>query len=449
MIGARPGQPRTESRGFPAGKARKHVQLNHYHEKKALVWWSRNFVAGRDKDPLPPLEKPLEELDWPWLVEAAVAHKVEPIFGHNLSQVPEAWSKVPKPIRNQLVRLGAETYLQYQAKYDAIHKFLGEITKRGGRAVVLRGASLSAYYPEPHLRRFDDLDLLVAREEIPLIREILAEQGFSPDRKGAESGGEASSDVAYGGLSFCKTTQVPIMVEFQDPCHYSYGTLRLIDTSAWWENARPAILFGAESLVLTNEEYLLLLGCFVHIQHIQPGAPRRLSCLLDLYCLIQQGIDWSVFLANFLRLKQAQEQIQVWFEGAIKDYLPKKQAEGFHFFDCWEVPAHINFSLSAVNELFGEVVPAWILEATKPEEPKLRDVALVLNSLTDERLYLWQATPGARFLDYGSLTKQDVLEQRVEGILSYWRQLPPWTSWDDGHVPAYAELSRRAPSIKY
>jgi len=83
----------------------------------------------------------------------------------------------------EVVAMLRQTYLKTVTRsmilYDAFREIAGKFNERGVNAVALKGIYLAErLYPKIGMRQFSDIDLLVSREEVDTVLEIMEELGF-------------------------------------------------------------------------------------------------------------------------------------------------------------------------------------------------------------------------------------------------------------------------------
>jgi hypothetical protein len=81
-------------------------------------------------------------------------------------QAPGEWGQVPRQVTaTATVELWAATARWSLAERE-LSRLVGALEEAGVPAVVVKGPAVAAYYPEPALRTFGDLDLLVLMEQL-------------------------------------------------------------------------------------------------------------------------------------------------------------------------------------------------------------------------------------------------------------------------------------------
>jgi len=125
---------------------------------------------------------PVPGLDWPTMLDLARAHAVSPLLYWRLEKEgqstcpgdgmpPEVWDELESDFYTAAAReLMAERQLA---------EILGLLAEEGISVLVAKGAAVGAFYPDPALRPFGDLDLLVPQVQAKQAEEALHRLGYS------------------------------------------------------------------------------------------------------------------------------------------------------------------------------------------------------------------------------------------------------------------------------
>lgn len=174
---------------------------------------------------------------------------------------------------------------------DELHQVLEKLQAAGIEVIVLKGAALTeGLYPHLGLRAFADIDLLVHREKVSEVIDILGSLGYSsppPFRPGAED--------FLGEVACVKRGKLPVMIE----PHWILSTPHLhsgeVDITGIWERARKARIAGFDTLVLCPEDLLTHL-CLHPFKHCQSGWLTSACDITELIRHDDDGLDWQAFL---------------------------------------------------------------------------------------------------------------------------------------------------------
>jgi hypothetical protein len=136
-----------------------------------------NYILSLLKNELPILPN-LSLEQWGELVPLLKSHYISPIIYHRVSVLPHELQP-PSEVVNQL-RIA---FLNNRAQCLKIEKQIGEISdvfvKSGIRVLFLKGVAMAwSVYPDPVLRSFNDIDILVVPENVISARGILESLGY-------------------------------------------------------------------------------------------------------------------------------------------------------------------------------------------------------------------------------------------------------------------------------
>ncbi len=196
---------------------------------------------------------------------------------------------------------------------DELHRILKIFNDAGIRVIVLKGAALTeGLYPHLGLRPFGDIDLLIHREELSQVTEILCGLGYSCHSLQFRPGIEDFQ----GAVNYVKDGKPAISIE----PHWTFGPLYpyavRVDMAGIWARASKAKIAGIDTLVLSPEDLLLHL-CLHLFQHRQ-GNWLTSSCdIAQLVHHYQGRLGWEVFLNRVFDFKlclPVQYSLQTTFE---------------------------------------------------------------------------------------------------------------------------------------
>jgi hypothetical protein len=153
-------------------------------------------------------------------------------------------------------------------------------------ALPFKGPTLSAsLYDDPGLREFADIDVLVRRDAIPLVRTLMAANGYKLSMPaGARSA--ASYLRCRHELSFVAAdgSLVEIHQCFLAPCY-----ALLLENETLWRRLDRITLFGREMLSLHHADLLLVL-CAHGMKHC--WSQLRWICDIAMLIVKYRAADW-------------------------------------------------------------------------------------------------------------------------------------------------------------
>lgn len=187
-------------------------------------------------------------------------------------------------------------YLKNTLLVRELGTVLGALAARNVECIVLKGAAfLTNFYPDLGLRPVRDIDLLVRREQIPIVIEVLLGCWYRP------FGSTAGSD-SRGQVTYVKDGEPPIGIEPHWRLGSSFSYAGRITVEGVWQRAEKLDVAGADALALSPEDSLLHL-CLHLFQH---NTDSWLVPCCDMAALTRRqkvGIDWELFLSRAFEYK--------------------------------------------------------------------------------------------------------------------------------------------------
>ncbi len=196
-----------------------------------------------------------KETDWAYLLATAFRHGLLPLLYWQLhatcpERVPPAWMD---DLRGYFQRLAQRNLASAGALCEVLKKFeAGEIA-----AVPIKGPALAAsVYGNLALREFQDLDFLLAEEEVPKARQALASLGYRPPSP-RNAATNAAPPRAASPYRFARDTPRSVVKL------HSQTTLRHFpvppDLERFRQRLQPVSLGGQKVMTLCAEDLLLFL----------------------------------------------------------------------------------------------------------------------------------------------------------------------------------------------
>ncbi|MBM4329810.1 MAG: nucleotidyltransferase family protein [Deltaproteobacteria bacterium] len=225
--------------------------------------------------------------DWETIVKSSIRHDLAPLFYHRLKPlIPEI--HLPASIADKLREIYLRSVARNIRMYKQLSEFIMALWGAGIQVIPLKGAHLAKFvYGNVALRPMSDVDLLVRRENMPKVCEILVGKGYTH----------------AGHLNIHETCEVfQHLPPFEKPgglameLHWNLETptypLR-IDVEGLWERAQISSLDGIDVPTLSPEDQLLHLCLHVSLHH---GFANGLKALCDINEIIERyrgNMDWG------------------------------------------------------------------------------------------------------------------------------------------------------------
>jgi hypothetical protein len=226
-----------------------------------------------------------QAIGWDRLLRRAEEEGVLPLLYWNLRGFPEA---VPPDVLGRLKRAFLSSLARNSQLLKQLEPFLAEANASGLPLVLTKGPRLAlSVYPDPALRPFWDVDVVVPPRAWPEVVRVLARLGFE------EAGtSEAAPPSAAAGLDWRYSPYFrkgDLVLEF----HFNTFGLHFPDCSlragVWRPPTRPMRFGGAEALAFSHEAELSYL-CL----HAQQHSYERLIWLVDIAELAsRRELDWD------------------------------------------------------------------------------------------------------------------------------------------------------------
>jgi len=244
----------------------------------------------RNDDPAAGAPSPF---DWHWLLAAAARHTVVPaVYRHLARDGDHAAGDVPPDILDVLRARSDENALRNVMLTQRLVDLLDCLQRAAIPVIPLKGPVLAIMaYGDITLRQFYDLDLLIARANVPRARDVLREAGYRPLTPLEENSG---ADAAYRAADYHQalvSNQDGTMLEL----HWGLGRhdaaagARADDGWAW-RHAQNVALLGRKVPALSWEAQLVYL-CIHGSKH----AWTQLGWIRDVAAVTRaaRSLDWN------------------------------------------------------------------------------------------------------------------------------------------------------------
>ena len=226
------------------------------------------------------------KIDWAYLVRTAFVQAVAPLlYWHLNATCPEA---VPRRVLEGF----GENFL-WNVKHNLfltgeLHKILKQLQAHNIEAIPFKGPILAhSLYGNLALRPFQDLDILVKKQEAPRARDLLVSDGYRPQFQWTPVQEESflGSQCQYYLEQGSTGAAVEIHWAFA-PKYFSF----FLDTETLWQRLEPALLCGNTIDTLSAEDLLLIL-CVHGAKH----QWDRLIWICDVaeFLRVYESLDWD------------------------------------------------------------------------------------------------------------------------------------------------------------
>jgi hypothetical protein len=267
-----------------AGKASSIAAVAERPEVKLLLYCAR---SRRDPEGSARIRTLLQEqIHWGYLLRTARSHRIMPLLFWQLNAIsPET---VPKNVLDQLGAYFHNNNLRNLSLTGELLRLLREFENHGIHAIPYKGPVLVAFaYGNLALREFDDLDILVRRQDVLRAGELLASFGYR--RMYGLTRAQEAAYIRYGDQYSYMRDHDGSIVEL----HWGFASRAfsfLLSTERqWWRLERMPL--GGGTVSTFSPEDLLLILCVHGSMH----RWERLQWVCDVAELIHvcREMDWG------------------------------------------------------------------------------------------------------------------------------------------------------------
>jgi hypothetical protein len=225
-------------------------------------------------------------MDWEYLLKAASEHRITPLlFWHINATSPRA---VPEYILDRLQAYFRHNNLRNLHLTGELIRLLDAFEAHGISAIPYKGPVLAAFaYKNLALREFDDLDILLRRQDVLRARELLASFGYQPQYRLTRA--QEAAFLRYANQYAYVRDDDDSAVEL----HWGLASRAfsfLLDTERPWWRLEPVSLGGSTVRTFSPEDLLIVL-CVHGSMHLW----ERLGWICDVAKLIhaRREMDWD------------------------------------------------------------------------------------------------------------------------------------------------------------
>jgi Uncharacterised nucleotidyltransferase len=335
--------------------------------------WLQACLAALGRRRLPPSAP---ALDWDVLLALAQSEQVLPALAY---AVVVRGTPAPPAPRARLAGALAAARAGHVVMTRALAEVLAGFRAEAIPVIVLKGPVLAeTVYPEPALRPFADLDLLVTPDDRRRADAALIALGC---RRLADAH-SWQFDVAYDGATVYETpggihVDLHWMLLTEPRYAWNQAAERLV-----WCRATPIALAGEPALVLAREDLVLHLAAHLAVHHALAGLLRHWDIAL---VLSAGGLDWDVLLA--------------------------RAAE-------WRTRRALGLVLAGAEAAFGPLVPPAALTALAPRGARAALLAALLHD-----------ADAARRVRLEHLVTLLLVDRGRDACGALWNALWPSTDW--------------------
>ena len=222
-----------------------------------------------------------DNIDWQKILEELKAHKVEALVYSALKK--DTINNIDKEVANKWKRDTFQSGVYQLNHIKQVEYVLNLFNEKKIPVIVLKGLVIRDMYPRPELRTMCDADILVHKEDLEKVRELLLSIGYVETE---------SSDVH---LNFFKGS-THIEVHWIITKEHYFDEIPALEDDIW-KNAVEVQVGQSKALSMGNEDFVMHLCLHMAAHLIDRGFGIRQVC--DLVLFVEQrgnSINWAEFL---------------------------------------------------------------------------------------------------------------------------------------------------------
>jgi hypothetical protein len=248
-----------------------------------------HFASGDDEMRLPHVRA-----NWGEVLEATARHGLIPLAARLLArQATDGYP--PHDVVAEVQGRYRATAVSTMWAYRRIARLLVALSESGPEFIALKGPILGAsIYPDPSLRVFHDLDLLVGEKDWAVMDETLRDLGFIPESDLPAPPPKLTRQAVPHEHKYLSTEDgFLVEVHYDDVLHAGLAARGI---EGFWKRAVTVDIEGTPVRTLCPEDQLIYL-----CSHIHHHGYTRLSWFTDLAFLLRRNlrpIDWQQLIST-------------------------------------------------------------------------------------------------------------------------------------------------------
>lgn len=223
--------------------------------------------------------------NWNKLIHLASVQGVDMLLFYCLTRKEIGDCAIPEEQRQTLISRYSANLYRHKAFTNELKRILQIFNRKGVATLVLKGASLAEnFYPLPELRPYSDIDLLVHKNDLKVVKEILIKSGYSP----AEKANEEFNEKYWYSYQFFQNDK-KVLLEI----HWNIAQLQRykINIESIWNGAISFKIDETESLMMSIEDLIIYQSL-----HLAYHYYSRLLWLIDIALIFlkkRDSVNWE------------------------------------------------------------------------------------------------------------------------------------------------------------
>ena len=234
----------------------------------------------------------LPENNWRKIILEAHDHVVSTILYHGLKDVKDVAKVIPNEILENLENMCKILEFRNRLLLHELGNLIQTINDTEAQVILLKGAALAqTVYPNTTLRLFGDIDLLIKPHDWPVIREILIEMGYTPERNYDALRVDDLWEYTYSfrTINFTKNNNFPLSIDIH--CNSIHIGRSRTEAPMLWDRAIEIKVDNTKGLGLCPEDLLLHLCVHLNFHNYE-----ELRWFADIYAVVKhysKTLDWT------------------------------------------------------------------------------------------------------------------------------------------------------------
>ena len=253
-------------------------------EDELLLQCMRSYIDPLEAERTEGLAR--QDLDWRYVIQAALTHRVLPIVYHSLHRFcPEA---VPNLIMQQLLELFQSNARRNLFLASELLKLVKLLESGGISAIAFKGPVLSvSAYGNLSFRQCLDLDVMVRKRDILKAKHLLLSNGYRLWREMTEEQELSHLEVNHAFVFLPEAGMYSVDLHWAvSQKHYSFP----LNAEGLWEQVESLSFGGGKILTVQAEQMILILSA-----HGSKHYWRQLGWICDVALLVRSrpDLDWQ------------------------------------------------------------------------------------------------------------------------------------------------------------
>ena len=255
-------------------------------EQKLILYCSQARTNTADLDRIKALST--FPMDWQYVLETALSNGVAPLLYYNLKKILPNHD-IPSSTLEQLKKVYLTNTAKNMYSVDELSRILGKFAEKSIDMMVLKGAALAnLVFPDIGLRVYNDIDILVKKEDLQAIETLIPDLGYISTKDSIK---QKHYREKHYHLAPYIHQEKNIILEV----HWNVTKRFPLNIDSWWQRSRIAKIAGCPVRVLSPND--LFLHLCIHISN-HGFRKIHLRDLCDIYEMIKchgEEIKWARF----------------------------------------------------------------------------------------------------------------------------------------------------------